>query len=147
MRAEKGFIMIGDETDGTVIPQDLNLSWAVSKKKTDFIGMRAQSRSFLACKDRKQLVGLIPEDNQVVLPDGAHAVEGKKPDGRSNMIGHVTSSYYSPTLGHAIALALVRNGSNRMGTTLDFELEDSKLVKAKVVNPTFYDPEGKRQYE
>ena len=38
MRAEKGFIMIGDETDGTIIPQDLNLNWAISKKKNDFIG-------------------------------------------------------------------------------------------------------------
>ena len=47
MRAEKGFIMIGDETDGTIIPQDLNLNWAISKKKNDFIGKRAHERIFM----------------------------------------------------------------------------------------------------
>ena len=98
-------------------------------------------------KDRKQLVGLIPQDIDLVLPDGAHAVDGKKSDGRSNMIGHVTSTYYSPTLGHSIALALIKNGYNRIGAILDFELENSKIVRAKIVSPVFYDPEGKKQYE
>ena len=74
MRAEKGFIMIGDETDGTVTPQDLGLGWAVSKKKPDFIGKRAQERPDLTRADRKQLVGLATEDPAEVLPDGAHAV-------------------------------------------------------------------------
>ena len=76
MRAEKGFIMIGDETDGTVTPQDLGLGWAVSKKKADFIGKRAQERADLTRPDRKQLVGLLTEDPAEVLPDGAHAVDG-----------------------------------------------------------------------
>jgi sarcosine oxidase subunit alpha len=58
MRAEKGFIMIGDETDGTVIPQDLGLDWAISKKKDDFLGKRAQARADLTRPDRWRLVGL-----------------------------------------------------------------------------------------
>ena len=146
MRAEKGFIMIGDETDGTVIPQDLNLGWAISKKKTDFLGKRAQQRPHMVDPDRKQLVGLMTEDPQFVLPDAAHATEGpKRENGMQNIIGHVTSTYYSPTLGHSIAMALVKGGARRMGETLSFSLEDGKIMRARVVDPVFLDKEGERQ--
>jgi len=146
MRAEKGFIMIGDETDGTVIPQDLNLGWAISKKKQDFLGKRAQQRSYMTNPDRKQLVGLKTEDPQQVLPDGAHAVEGsKKPNGMENIIGHVTSSYYSPTLGHSIAMGLIKGGSRRIGETLSFPVAEGKVIKATVVDPVFLDKQGARQ--
>jgi len=146
MRAEKGFIMIGDETDGTVIPQDLKLGWAVSKKNEDFIGKRAQERDFLKREDRKQLVGLLTENPQDVLPDGAHAVEGgKNRYGQENMIGHVTSTYFSPTLNHSIAMALIKGGSKRMGEVLTFPVGDNKTIKATVVDPVFYDKEGERQ--
>ena len=146
MRAEKGFIMIGDETDGTVTPQDLNLHWAVSKKKDDFIGKRAQERSDLVREDRKQLVGLLTEDPTDVLPDGAHAVEGAKlSNGMENMIGHVTSTYFSPTMERSIAMALIESGSKRLGQTLSFPVSSDKTIKAKVVDPVFFDKEGKRQ--
>lgn len=146
MRAEKGFIMIGDETDGTVIPQDLALGWAVSKKKEDFIGKRAQERSDLRREGRKQLVGLLTEDPQTVLPDGAHAVEGgKNRYGQGNMIGHVTSTYFSPTLGHSIAMALIKGGSKRMGEVLSFPVENGRVIKATIVDPVFFDKEGARQ--
>ncbi len=146
MRAEKGFIMIGDETDGTVIPQDLNLGWAVSKKKEDFIGKRAQERAELTRPDRKQLVGLATEDPKEVLPEGAHAVaEVKGPGEKMRTIGHVTSTYFSPTLDRSIAMALIEGGSGRMGETLSFPLEGGKVVKARVVDPVFYDKEGARQ--
>ncbi|MEM9794664.1 MAG: glycine cleavage T C-terminal barrel domain-containing protein, partial [Pseudomonadota bacterium] len=146
MRAEKGFIMIGDETDGTVIPQDLNLNWAVSKKKADFIGKRAMERSFLTAPDRKQLVGLETLEPRTVLPDGAHAVEGaKKPDGMENMIGHVTSTYFSPTLNRSIAMALIKGGAQRMGQILDFPVEKGVTIRARVVDPVFYDKDGSRQ--
>ena len=146
MRAEKGFIMIGDETDGTVTPQDLNLHWAVSKKKTDFIGKRAQERSDLTRPDRKQLVGLKTLEDQVVLPDGAHAVEGPAlANGMANMIGHVTSTYYSPTLGRSIAMALIEGGAGRMGEVLNFPISNDKTIRAEVVDPVFLDKEGARQ--
>ncbi|MBL4808342.1 MAG: sarcosine oxidase subunit alpha family protein, partial [Rhodobacteraceae bacterium] len=138
MRAEKGFIMIGDESDGTVIPQDLNLGWAVSKKKDDFLGKRAQQRSHMIDPNRKQLVGLATLDPQYVLPDCAHAVE----DGK--IIGHVTSTYFSPTLNHSIAMALIKGGARRMDEVLDFMI-DGKVVQAKVVDPVFLDKEGTRQ--
>jgi len=146
MRAEKGFIMIGDETDGTVIPQDLNLGWAISKKKADFLGKRAQQRPHMVDPDRKQLVGLLTEDPQTVLPDAAHAVEGpKRQNGMENIIGHVTSTYYSPTLGHSIAMALIKGGSRRMGETLRFPVADGVVIKARVVDPVFLDKKGERQ--
>lgn len=143
MRAEKGFIMIGDETDGTVTPQDLNLDWAVSKKKEDFIGKRAQQRSFLAGSGRKQLVGLATEDPKKVLPDGAHAVEDLKAN-HMRTIGHVTSTYWSPTIERSIAMALVEDGLSRDGEVLSFSLEGGEVVKATIVNPVFFDREGAR---
>ena len=144
MRAEKGFIMIGDETDGTVIPQDLNLGWAVSKKKTDFLGKRAQERSDLVRSGRKQLVGLATEDPSQVLPDGAHAVRRIYQEIEMETIGHVTSTYFSPTLGRSIAMGLVNDGLSRSGEWLDFPV-DGGVIKAKIIDPVFYDPKGEKQ--
>ncbi len=145
LRAEKGYIMIGDETDGTVTPQDLGLGWAVSRKKADFIGKRAQARADLVRDDRKQLVGLLTEDPAEVLPDGAHAVDGPlRERGPTPTLGHVTSSYFSPTLGRSIAMALIAGGARRMGETLAFPLEGGRSVAARVVDPRFFDPDGDR---
>jgi len=144
MRAEKGFIMIGDETDGTVIPQDLNLNWAISKKKPDYIGKRAQERSFMASPDRWRLVGLESLDGRM-LPDGAYAVaEGVNAAGQRNVQGRVTSTYASPTLGRPIAMGLVRHGPERMGEVLEFPVKGAEAVRARIVDPVFYDKEGTR---
>jgi sarcosine oxidase, subunit alpha len=145
MRAEKGFIMIGDETDGTVIPQDLGLHWALSKKKEDYLGKRAHLRSHMADPDRWQLVGLETTDGSV-LPDGAYAVgQGINANGQRNMIGRVTSTYHSPTLGKGIAMGLVLHGTKRMGDVIEFPGTDDKIYKAKIVDPVFYDKEGEKQ--
>jgi len=145
MRAEKGFIMIGDETDGTVIPQDLNLQWAISKKKTDYLGKRAQERSYMVSPDRWKLVGLETLDGSVI-PDGAYAVaQGVNANGQRNMQGRVTSTYYSPTLNKGIAMGLVKHGPDRMGEVLDFPVDDGKVIKARIVDPVFYDKDGEKQ--
>ena len=144
LRAEKGFIVIGDETDGTVTPLDVGLNWAVSKKKSDYIGKRSLEQPYLKAEGRKQLVGLLTEDPNEVLPDGAYAVDELEDKPPMNMIGQVTSSYWSPTLKRSIAMALIENGQNRMGETLTFPLQD-KVVKAEIVDPVFYDKEGARQ--
>ncbi|EAR52291.1 putative sarcosine oxidase, alpha subunit [Oceanicola granulosus HTCC2516] len=145
MRAEKGFIMIGDETDGTVIPQDLGLGWAISKKKDDFLGKRAQERSHMTDPNRWQLVGLLTEDGSV-LPDGAYIVEdGTNANGQRNVQGRVTSTYHSPTLGRGIAMALLHRGPARMGEVVEANKVDGGTVAAKVVSPVFYDPEGEKQ--
>ncbi|WP_136682796.1 sarcosine oxidase subunit alpha family protein [Falsirhodobacter xinxiangensis] len=145
MRAEKGFIMIGDETDGTVIPQDLNLAWAISKKKADYLGKRGQERAFLASPDRWKLVGLETLDGSV-LEDGAYAPgEGRNANGQRNTQGRVTSTYHSPTLGRGIAMGLVLRGPERMGEVIEFTKLDGTLTKAKIVDQVFYDKEGAKQ--
>ncbi|MDR9427551.1 MAG: sarcosine oxidase subunit alpha family protein [Salibaculum sp.] len=145
MRAEKGFIMIGDETDGTVIPQDLGLHWAISKKKDDYVGKRAQARSHMTDPDRWQLVGLETLDGSV-LPDGAYAAApGTNANGQRNTEGRVTSTYHSPTLGRGIAMGLVHKGPERMGETVTFVRTDGTEVPARIVSTVFYDPEGEKQ--
>lgn len=145
MRAEKGFIMIGDETDGTVIPQDLNLNWAISKKKEDFLGQRAQERSHMADPNRWKLVGLETLDGSV-LPDGAYAVApGLNANGQRNVIGRVTSTYHSPTLNKGIAMGLVLHGPNRMGDVIEFSKVDGSTIKARIVDQVFYDKDGEKQ--
>lgn len=144
LRAEKGYIVVGDETDGTVTPGDVGLDGLVSKKKADFIGKRSLDQSFLRSAGRKQLVGLLTEDPKDVLPDGAYAVRAVKDKPPMEMIGQVTSTYYSPTLERSIAMALIENGRSRMGETLSFPLE-GKVVRAKITDPVFYDKEGSRQ--
>ncbi|RBI69088.1 sarcosine oxidase subunit alpha family protein [Roseovarius sp. TE539] len=145
MRAEKGFIMIGDETDGTVIPQDLMMHWAISKKKEDYIGKRAQQRSHMTDPARWKLVGLETVDG-AVLPDGAYATaEGHNANGQRNVQGRVTSTYHSPTLGRGIAMGLVLNGPDRMGEVLDFPKVDGTVMQARIVDQVFYDKDGEKQ--
>ncbi|HCZ01609.1 MAG: sarcosine oxidase subunit alpha [Rhodobacterales bacterium RIFCSPHIGHO2_02_FULL_62_130] len=145
MRAEKGFIMIGDETDGTVIPQDLNLGWAISKKKADFLGKRGQERNYLASPDRWKLAGFETLDGSVV-PDGSYIVAaGHNANGQGNTQGRVTSTYYSPTLKRGIAMGLIHGGLNRIGDVVEFNTVSGGTVKAKVVDPVFYDKDGAKQ--
>jgi sarcosine oxidase, subunit alpha len=144
LRAEKGYIVVGDESDGTVTPIDVGLEGMVSKKKPDFIGKRSLEQSFLKSANRKQLVGLFTEDPTEVLPDGAYAVAAVKDKPPMEMIGQVTSSYMSPTLGRSIAMALIQNGRARMGEVISFPLEGGKVMKATITDTVFYDKEGGR---
>ena len=143
LRAEKGYIIVGQETDGTTTPHDLGMGWIVSKKKPDFIGMRGLARSGLQAEGRKQLVGLLTEDPGQVLEEGAQitAMEGGQPP--VPMVGHVTSSYMSPTLGRSIALALVRAGRERMGSRLYVPMPGG-AIPVQVADPVFFDREGQR---
>ncbi len=143
LRAEKGFVIVGQETDGTQTPQDLGMGWIVSKQKEDFIGKRSLARADTARPDRKHLIGLLTENPDEVIPEGAQVVEQLKDKPPMAMIGHVTSSYYSPNCGRSIAMAVIKNGRNRMGQTV-FVPEPDRVIRATVVEPKFYDPEGKR---
>jgi len=145
MRAEKGFIMIGDETDGTVIPQDLGLDWAISKKKADFLGKRGQERSFLASPERWKLVGFETLDGSVI-PDGSYIVAaGVNGNGQRNVQGRVTSTYYSPTLKRGIAMGLLHHGPQRLGEVVEFNTVSGGTVKARVRDAVFYDKDGEKQ--
>ncbi len=142
LRAEMGFIMIGDETDGTVTPQDLGLDWAISKKKKDYLGKRAQERPYLTGPDRWKFVGLETVEATARLPCGSHAVGTETtPHGFPKTVGRVTSSYHSPILNRTIALGLVERGAERMGEVLGFSTDQGR-IDAKIVTPVFYDPEG-----
>jgi sarcosine oxidase subunit alpha len=145
MRAEKGFIMIGDETDGTVIPQDLNLHGLISKKKPDYLGKRGQMRTYLASGTRWKLAGIEALDGSVI-PDGAYIIaDGVNANGQRNTQGRVTSTYHSPTLGRGIAMGLIVGGMDRLGDVVAFNTLGGGTVAARVVDPVFYDKEGTRQ--
>ena len=142
LRAEKGFIIVGQDTDGTMTPIDLQMDWIISKKKYDFIGKRSLYRSDTIREDRKQLVGLITENPKEVLEEGAQIVaETKKFP--IEMLGHVASSYYSPNLNKSIALAIVRNGKKLKGTKLFVPMKD-KTINVEVTDTVFLDKENNR---
>ncbi len=139
LRAEKGFIIVGQETDGTATPADLGMDWIVSKTKGDFIGKRSLSRADTARPDRKQLVGLLTEDPNVMLEEGAHVIGTSTEPERKPvpMLGHVTSSYMSPNLDRSIALAMVRSGRERMGERLWVSRKSGDPVPVKVTGSDF----------
>jgi sarcosine oxidase, subunit alpha len=141
LRAEKGFVIVGQDTDGTVTPDDLGVGWIVRKDDSDFIGRRSLRRADTSRSDRKQLVGLLSDEP---LPEGAQLVEEDTGRTPMAMIGHVTSSYRSPTLDRPIALAMVEHGRERHGQTIFSPLPGSTIA-AEVVSPVFYDPEGARR--
>jgi sarcosine oxidase subunit alpha len=143
LRAEKGYPVIGQETDGSVTPQDLGLGWAVSKTK-DFIGRRSHGLEALARPDRKQLVGLLPVDPDELLPEGAQLVDDPSVAPPVPMVGHVTSSYRSSALGRTFALGLVRKGRQRIGERVFAPLA-GRTIEAVVADPVLYDPEGLRR--
>ena len=142
LRAEKGFIIVGQDTDATMTPIDLQMDWIVSKKKYDFIGKRSLYRSDTMKEDRKQLVGLVTDNPTEVLEEGAQIVANTnlKP---VEMLGHVTSSYYSPNLNKSIALAVVRGGKNMLGQKLFIPMEN-KNINVTIVDPVFFDKENVR---
>ena len=144
LRAEKAFIIAGQDTDGSVNPMDLGMDWIVSKRK-DFLGRRSLSRPDSLREDRKQMVGLLAEDPTEVLPEGAQIVEDPRAPIPMPMIGHVSSSYFSVALDRTFALALVKGGPARMGGTVYLPLADGRTARAEVTSPIFYDPEGERQ--
>lgn len=143
LRAEKGYIIVGQETDGTVTPDDAGLSWAVGKNKPDFVGKRSLQRPAMAAPDRRQLVGLTTTEAGVVLDEGAQIMQTAGQPAPTRPLGHVTSSYHSAALGRSIALALVSGGRARMGETLYVQTARDD-IPVKVTSPVFYDPEGAR---
>ena len=144
LRAEKGFIIVGQDTDGTVTPMDANMDWIVSRKKGDFIGLRSFSRKDTAREGRKQLIGLVTDHKNVVLPEGSHIIVGRSMVKPVKMQGHISSSYMSPNCGHSIAMAMLNDGLNRIGEKLYVGTMDGKMHGVTVTSPVFFDKEGKR---
>ncbi|HEX6008795.1 MAG TPA: glycine cleavage T C-terminal barrel domain-containing protein, partial [Actinomycetota bacterium] len=143
LRAEKGYVIVGQDTDGTVTPFDLGMDWIVNPSKGDFIGWRSFRRADTARKDRKRLIGLLPDDPEKLLPEGAQLVLNDMGTIPMHMAGHVTSSYRSPALGRTFALAMLERGQELYGEKVYAPLEDETIV-ATVTTPVLYDPEGAR---
>ncbi len=143
LRAEKGFIVVGQETDGTVTPDDVGMGRMVAFSKPDFIGKRSLTLPDLKREGRKQLVGLLPLDPTLGVEEGAQIVADAAPPTGTPALGHVSSSYMSATLGRSFALALVAGGRARLGETLFATTRDG-TAPVKLVEPIFYDREGQR---
>ena len=143
LRAEKGYIIVGQDTDGTVTPYDAGIGWAVGKKKPDFVGMRGLQRPDLVADGRKQLVGLLTEDGETKLEEGAQIVLDPNQPKPMKMVGHVTSSYDSVAVGRPIALALIEGGHGKMGETVYVPMP-VRTIAATICQPVFYDPDGAR---
>ncbi|WP_105400143.1 sarcosine oxidase subunit alpha [Neorhizobium sp. T7_12] len=143
LRAEKGYIIVGQDTDGTVTPHDAGLGWAVSSKKPDFVGIRGLKRPDLVRENRKQLVGLLTKDPAVVLEEGGQIVADPNQAKPMTMLGHVTSAYWSENCGRSIALALVAGGRARIGETLHVPLKD-RTIEVEVTDMVFFDKDGGR---
>jgi sarcosine oxidase subunit alpha len=143
LRAEKGYIIVGQDTDGTVTPDDAGLGWAVSKKKTDFVGIRGLKRPDLMRDGRKQLVGLLTNRPSDVLEEGAQIVADPNQPKPMTMLGHVTSAYWSENCGRSIAMALIAGGRARVGQTLYVPMQD-RTIAVEVTDPVFFDKEGGR---
>jgi len=143
LRAEKGYIIVGQDTDGTVTPYDAGIGWAIGKNKPDFVGMRALKRPDLVAEGRKQLVGLLTEDGKTRLEEGAQVVLDPNQPKPMKMVGHVTSAYRSEAAGRPIALALIEGGHDRMGETVHIPMPD-RVIKATVTGTVFFDPDGDR---
>jgi sarcosine oxidase subunit alpha len=143
LRAERGFIIVGQETDGTVTPDDLGLGGMIAKAKPDFVGKRSLARPDLLSPNRKQLVGLLTDACDVVLDEGAQIVADPKQRIPLRSLGHVTSSYWSEACGRSIALALVGSGRALKGQTLH-ATTPSGFAAVQVTEPVFVDPKGER---
>ncbi len=144
LRAEKGYIIVGQDTDGTVTPEDAGLAWAIGRNKPDFVGKRSLQRPAMQSPDRRQLVGLLTADPQQVLEEGAQVLSDPRAPSPVRPLGHVTSAYHSSTLGRSIALALIAGGRARMGETLYVPLEEGERVPVQIAPAVFYDPKGAR---
>ena len=145
LRAEKGFIIVGQDTDGSITPHDLGMSWIVSKKKPDFIGKRSLTRSDMLDPNRKQLVGIRTDDPNEVLPEGAQLVDVVKDKPPMEMVGWVSSSYWSPNCDRSIAMALVHGGLKRMGDKVYSPQPDGRVISCTISSTVFYDKDGSRQ--
>ncbi|TDW29448.1 2Fe-2S iron-sulfur cluster-binding protein [Cryobacterium psychrophilum] len=145
LRAEKGYPIIGQDTDGTVTPQDLGMSWVVSKKKLDFVGKRSFARSANNEATRRQLVGVLPIDHTTLLPEGTQLVSvDSLAETPVPMHGFVTSSYRSAALERTFALALIKGGHSRLGESLN-AVVDGRLVPVILTSHVLFDPEGARR--
>ena len=138
LRLEKGHFIVGQDTDGLTRGFSAALDWAIKLDKADFVG-----KPELAWQNADggglRLVGLQPEDGSVVPPEASQIVEGQQ------IVGRITSSRMSPTLGRSVCLAQVEPRLSAAGTQVTVRLPGRQLVTARVCEHLAHvDPEGSR---
>jgi sarcosine oxidase subunit alpha len=144
LRAEKGYIIVGQDTDGSITPIDLGLNWMIGKTKTDFLGKRSLTRSDTVRPDRKQFVGILPLNKEDSLEEGQHIFFNDSIQTPVPMLGHITSSYHSPIMGHTFGLAVLKDGRNLIGTKAFASTSNQKTIPIEIVKPIFYDEKNER---
>lgn len=145
LRAEKGYIIAGQDSDGATSPVDMGLSWMLSKKKADYLGKRSLSRPALTAKGRLQFSGILTDDPQKAIPEGAQLSSSARGAPPFPSEGHVTSSYMSPCMGRSIALAMVRDGFSRRGEAIEAVGMKGERIPARIADPVFWDAKGERR--
>ena len=137
LRVEKGFLSLGHEVDGTVDAHDLGMGWVMSKKK-DFIGKRSVELRRTLEKPRRELVGILPENPNEAIPEGAPLT----PDGKKQATeGLTTACVWSVANKRWVGLALLENGHSRHGKTAYVRLK-KRGIKVLITAPVFHDPSG-----
>tara|TARA_B110000977_G_scaffold33478_1_gene44617 strand:+ start:162 stop:3140 length:2979 start_codon:yes stop_codon:yes gene_type:complete len=144
LRAEKGYIIVGQDTDGSVTPQDMDLEWMIGKNKKDFIGKRSLTRSDTIRSDRKQLVGIKPIDQKNIIEEGQHIILSSNIKPPVKMLGHITSSYMSPNLGHSFGMAVIKDGKNLIGSRAYVSSSSKVAFEVEIMKPVFIDEKNKR---
>ncbi len=143
LRAEKGYILIGVDTDGMTLPDDLGMSGPLRAKTVDFVGKRSLLMPDATRPDRRQFVGLLPDDPASVPHVGTHAIERTGSGLRS--LGWVTTAQHSPALGRSFALGMIERGRALAAEGAAVELYHlGRTSRARVVSPVFFDPAGER---
>ncbi len=139
LRAEKGFILIGKDTDGNTMPHDLGWVGPMNKRDDEYLGKRALFTPEGQSETRRQWVGL-RVTGDAVPETGSHLIPT---DGPRRSLGFITSSYFSPNLGRPIALALLENGRALVGTTVGC-FNDGSVRNVEVVDACAFDPDWSR---
>ena len=143
LRLEKG-LLTHAEIHGRTTAYDVGLGRMVSTKK-DCIGKTMSERPGLTDPARERLVGLKPAGEIQLITAGAHLFAPADAATRENDQGYVTSACFSPTLGHTLGLAFLKNGPERIGETVKM-VDHMRGVETlcEVIDPVVFDPEGGR---
>ncbi|HMB58451.1 MAG TPA: glycine cleavage T C-terminal barrel domain-containing protein, partial [Xanthomonadales bacterium] len=143
LRLEKGYLHVGSDTDGETTPDDVGWGGPARSKPTDYIGKRSLQRSANLDQNRKQLVGIVPLDDQRIVRPGTHLLIGENRKAPAITDGWITSAAWSPNLRRTIALGVVRGGSKLQGSVLT-AIDENERYAVSITSTPFLDPDNER---
>ncbi|MGH1431437.1 MAG: 2Fe-2S iron-sulfur cluster-binding protein [Neptuniibacter sp.] len=138
LRLEKGHIIVSQDTDGMSHPGELDLHWAINRKKPFFVGCRSVDIMMSQPLTRKLVGFKLPAESK--KPEEGHLVI-KGPD----VSGNVTSCEYSPATDCIIGMAYAASEDADPGASITIRVDGGTEVLAEVVSLPFYDPDNLRQ--